>query len=96
MRTPVRAPKANGVAQRWVRTVRSECLDWILILSGRHLEAVLKTFIDHYNHHRPHRSLGLQPGQDSLVGSAAGASTSSVRRHDRLGGLIHEYYEEAA
>jgi putative transposase len=61
IKTPVRAPKANATAERFVRTVRSECLDWILIVNRRQLERVLRTFIDHYNTHRPHRSLHLRP-----------------------------------
>jgi putative transposase len=59
VRTPVQAPEANGIAERLVRTVRSECLDWLLILNARHLERTVKVFIDHYNSRRPHRSLGL-------------------------------------
>jgi transposase InsO family protein len=47
--TPVRAPKANAIAERFVRTVRSECLDWLLILNHRHLEGVLRVYVDHYN-----------------------------------------------
>src|SRR5204863_5600792 len=59
VRTPFRAPQANGVAERFVRTVRSECLDRLLILNDEHLERVLDVFVDHYNGHRPHRSLAL-------------------------------------
>jgi putative transposase len=59
--TPVRAPKANAVAERLVHTVRSECLDWLLIVNQRHLERVLRSFVDHYNTHRPHRSLNHAP-----------------------------------
>jgi putative transposase len=58
VRTPIRVPEANGVAERFVRTVRSECLDWLLIGNRRHLERVLMMFVDQYNGHRPHRSLG--------------------------------------
>ena len=47
VRTPVRAPKANAVAERFVRTVRAECLDWLLILNRRHLERVLRVYVDH-------------------------------------------------
>src|SRR6266581_4249721 len=61
VKTPVRAPKANAIAERFVRTVRSECLDWLLILNRRHLERLLRVFVDHYNTHRPHRSLNLAP-----------------------------------
>jgi transposase InsO family protein len=59
--TPVRAPKANAVAERFVGTVRRECLDWILIANHRHLQRVLAEFLGHYNRHRPHRALGLVP-----------------------------------
>jgi putative transposase len=53
IRTPFRAPQANGVAERLVRTVRSGCLDWLLILNEQHLERALTVFADHYNGHRP-------------------------------------------
>jgi putative transposase len=58
IRTPFRAPQANGVAERFVRTVRSECLDRLLILNAQHLERVLDIFMEHYNGHRPHRGAG--------------------------------------
>ena len=57
VRTPFRAPQANGVAERFVRTARYECLDWLLILNQQHLERVLEVFVTHYNQHRPHRAL---------------------------------------
>jgi hypothetical protein len=60
VKTPVRAPRANAYAERWVRTVRAECLDWVLIWDRRHLERVLATYVDHYNRARPHRRLGLE------------------------------------
>jgi len=60
VKTPVRAPKANAIAERFVRTVRAECLDWLLILNRSHLEHVLRVFVDHYNRERPHRSLDLR------------------------------------
>jgi putative transposase len=65
--TPVRAPKANATAERFIRTVRAECLDWLLIINRRHLERVLRVFTDHYNTHRPHRSLDLKPPDPSLA-----------------------------
>jgi putative transposase len=55
--TPIRAPNANAVCERWIGTVRRECLDWTLILGRRHLEGVLREYADHYNRHRPHRGL---------------------------------------
>jgi hypothetical protein len=59
--TPVRAPNANAHAERWIRTVRAECLDWLLILGRSHLKQILRVYARHDNHHRPHRALGLQP-----------------------------------
>ena len=96
VRTPVEAPKANGIAERFVRTVRSECLDWLLILNTRHLERTVRIFVDHYNNGRPHRSLGLVPptGRPPAEPKAIGEAIN-VRRRDRLGGLLHEY-ERAA
>ena len=53
--TPLQAPNANAYAERWIRTVRAECLDWLLISGRGHLEQVLRVYVAHYNHHRPHR-----------------------------------------
>ena len=61
IRTPIRTPVANAYAERFVRTIRNECLDWLLILNQRHLERVLPTYLEHYNHERPHRALDLTP-----------------------------------
>ena len=93
IRTPFRAPQANGVDERFVRTVRSECLDWLLILDQRHLERAVATFIDHYNGHRPHRALGLSPPQPSPQPPSPATERNgvSVQRRDWLGGVIHEY-----
>jgi putative transposase len=92
IKTPVQAPKANAIAERFVRTVRSECLDWLLILNRRHLEHMLRVFVDHYNSHRPHRSLDLAPPEPSDANlRALRPPTASLDRRDRLGGLIHEY-----
>jgi transposase len=63
IQTPIRAPRANAFAERWVRTVRTECLDWMLVLSRRHLERVLRTYTSHYNARRPHRGLGLRTAE---------------------------------
>jgi putative transposase len=94
VRTPLRAPKANAIAERFVRTVRAECLDWLLILNRRHLERVLRVYVDHYNRERPHRALEQRaPEPDERP---EGSPTGEIRRRDRLGGLIHEYYRAAA
>jgi putative transposase len=91
IRTPFRTPQANGVAERFVRTVRSECLDWLLILNQQHLERVLDVFVTHYNGHRPHRALALAPPEPRRSPVASAAGEVRVHRRDRLGGVIHEY-----
>jgi transposase InsO family protein len=96
IRTPFRAPQANAFAERWVGTVRRDCLDWLLITSRRQLEHVLRVYTDHYNTHRPHRALGLTPPRarhrPRLVPSNP---PEQLQRRDRLGGLIHEYARAA-
>jgi transposase InsO family protein len=95
IKTPVRAPKANAIAERFVGTVRRECLDWLLILNRHHLEHVLDVFVDHYNAHRPHRSLNLTPPLATDHEHPIRSVSRDVRRRDRLGGLIHEYSRAA-
>jgi transposase InsO family protein len=91
--TPVRAARANAYAERFVRTVRTECLDWLLIVGRRHLEQVLRIYIQPYNRERPHRGLALRPPEPLQVKQPP---AGDVRRRDRLGGLVHEYYRAAA
>ena len=92
--TPIRAPQANAYAERFVRSVRAECLDWLLIVGRRHLEQVLRAYTVHYNRERPHRGLALQPPERVNAGDPPTAV--KIERRDRLGGLIHEYYRAAA
>ena len=94
IKTPVRSPRANAFAERWVRTVRTECLDWILILGHRHLERVLREYVEHYNRRRPHRGIDLDVPTGGVVPTPP--SLHHVDRHDVLGGLIHEYFAVAA
>jgi transposase InsO family protein len=93
VRTPFRTPQANGVAERFVRTVRTECLDWLLILNHQHLERIFDVFVDHYNGHRPHRALTTEPPVPRCPGvvSALRSGDARVSRRDRLGGIVHEY-----
>jgi putative transposase len=98
LRTPFRAPNANAYAEQFVRTVRSECLDHLLIVNARHLERVLRSYAHHYNSHRPHQGLSQGIPAATLFPQLATMSSRSVdthplrvRRYDRLGGLIHEY-----
>jgi transposase InsO family protein len=91
VRTPVRSPRANAYAERWVRTVRQECLDLLLVVSRRHLEQVLRSYVRHYNAARPHRGIGLT----TPIGRCQPNVNLAIRRHSVLGGIIHEY-ERAA
>jgi transposase InsO family protein len=94
IQTPFRAPQANAYAERFVRTVRGECLDWILILGRRHLERTLRIYTTHYNRERPHRALALRSPEPANGGIQHIAG--EIERRDRLGGLIHEYHRAAA
>jgi len=92
VRTPYRAPTANAYAERWVRSVRGECLEHLLIVNEAHLRHVLASYVAHYNQARPHQGLG----QQTPVPLAPSARAGPIRRRDVLGGLIHEYDREAA
>ena len=94
VKTPVRAPQANAIAERFVRTVRAECVDWLLIVNRRHLERVLRVYVDQYNIDRRHRALKLQSPQPRDPPPTE--TIGEIERRDRLGGLIQEYYRAAA
>jgi putative transposase len=94
IRTPMRAPNANAYAERWVGTLRRECLDRILIINRRHLEQVLRLYTAHYNRHRPHRSLSLQP-PDQQAAAAVPVPARRIHKHQLLGGLVNEYKSAA-
>jgi putative transposase len=94
LRTPMRAPQANAIAERWIGTARRELLDRILILNRRHLTAVLTEYVAHFNDHRPHRALGQAAPLRSLPPPVV-PSQCHLRRRDLLDGLIHEYAQVA-
>jgi hypothetical protein len=92
--TPIRSPRANAFAERFVGTVRRECLDRLLIFHRHQLQSVLVEFVRHYNGHRPHRSLGQHPPFETGVVRPLPTRHPDpvrLRRSDKLGGLIHEY-----
>jgi putative transposase len=91
IRTPIAAPRAKAHAERWVGSVRRECLDRILIVSRGHLERVLCEYVAHHNTHRPHRALQQRPPLPKPVAIRTPPGDGRVRRRDRLGGLLHEY-----
>jgi putative transposase len=86
IRTPIKAPRANAFAERWVKTVKTECLDWILIVGPRHLQAILRDYVEHYNCGRPHRGLGLRCPQPHPRARRP-VPPAGVRRRTRLGGF---------
>jgi putative transposase len=91
IRTPIRAPRANAFAERFVRTVRRECLDHVLIHGPRHLNRVLRSYVAHYVKERPHRGLSLAVPASDRTPQVRGTTRTPVERRDVLGGLIHEY-----
>jgi putative transposase len=88
------ASAANAIAERWVGSARRECLDRMLTTSEQHLRLILSEYADHYNSHRPHRTLQQSPPAGRRHPTALDANVRVVRRN-RLGGLIHEYSQVA-
>ena len=89
---PHQAPQANALAERWVRSVREECLDHLIILNDGHLRRVLKEYIEYYNSRRPHQ--GIQ--QQSPKGFDVAFTSDPIRCHKILGGILKDYYRDAA
>jgi putative transposase len=94
IKIPVQAPRANAIAERWVGSARRECTDRMLVAGERHLRLILGEYADHYNSHRPHRSLQQEP-PTGRTHPPAEVTGMRVLRRDRLGGLIHEYSQVA-
>ncbi len=92
IRTPYRAPKANAFAERWIRSVREECLDQLLIVSEGHLRRVLREYVAYFNEARPHQGIN----QQCPVRAPSPPVSGHIQRRDVLGGIIHDYYREAA
>jgi transposase InsO family protein len=103
VKTPFRTPNANAFAERFVRIVRSECLDHLLVVNQAHLERILRGYARHYNGHRPHQGISqMIPARGHTAPPLVSANSVSrnghlprhlrrIRRRDCLGGLIHEY-----
>ena len=92
--TPVRAPRANAICERWIASARCECTDRIRIAGRRHLHHTLSEYVDHYNTHRPRRTLGQRP-PDGRSHITPADDNIRVLRRDRLGGLLQEYSQVA-
>jgi putative transposase len=98
IQTPFRSPQANAHAERFVRTARTECLDWLLIVGPRQLDRALRVYVDHYNTERPHRALGRCPpvATEPPTPPPRLVAVQQLERRDRLGGLLHAYHLAAA
>jgi transposase InsO family protein len=94
IKTPAQAPRVIAIAERWIGSLRRECLDQMLITGPRHLAHVLREYCQHYNTHRPHRSLNQHPPAGRLATAPHSLKNRPLRRN-RLGGLIHEYLQVA-
>jgi len=92
IRTPFHAPNANAFAERWVRTVREECLDKLLIINQAHLRRVLREYIGYYNMARPHQGIDQQIPVPTRMSDTKG----HIQCRDVLGGILHDYFREAA
>jgi transposase InsO family protein len=90
--SPPRCPWVNGIAERWIRSARQECLDHLLILNERHLYRVLSEYTRFYNERRPHQGLGQQCPVPVCHGPAQGP----VHCRDVLGGILHDYSRHVA
>jgi putative transposase len=96
IKVPPRAPRVNAYAERWVRTVRAECLDWTLIWNRQHLRRVLTACLEHYTYGRPHRGIDLDVRVPAPIATVTALPAAGpVERVDVLGGLIHEYHRAA-
>ena len=93
VKTPPQTPRANCYAERWVRTARAECTDWMLIYDEWHLRSALGEYAGHYNRHRPHQSRQQRPPDQETQTTAP--LNLPVRRRKVLGGVISEYYQAA-
>jgi transposase InsO family protein len=91
LRSPIQAPRANAIMERWIGSCRRELLDQTLIWNQHHLRQVLREYETHHNTHRPHRSLGQAAPLRPRPAAVTDLDTFRVRRHDRIGGAIHEY-----
>jgi transposase InsO family protein len=90
--TPYRAPKANAFAERWIRSLREECLDHLLIVNERHLHRVVREYVQFYNEARPHQ--GLE--QRTPLSDEQRCKDDRIHHREVLGGLLHDYYRRAA
>jgi transposase InsO family protein len=91
VQTPIQAPNANAYAERFVRSIREECLDRLIFFGERRLLHVLKELVVHYHEERNHQGLG----NDLIAPAPHAVGRGGIRCRDRLGGLLRYYYQAA-
>ena len=91
LRLPARSPNLNAYAERFVGSVKAECLRHIVPIGERHLRAVVREYVEHYHHERNHQGLG-----NGVLLPLGQPCKGAIRRHERLGGLLNHYRREAA
>jgi len=96
VKIPAKSPNCNPYAERFVRTIRQECLSHFVIFGERHLRVLLREFVDHYHAERFHQGLGGQLIRETASSANDNSSTRSVQRRERLGGLLNFYHRTAA
>jgi transposase InsO family protein len=95
LKTPYHAPRANAICERFVRSVRQECLDHLLILHERQLQRVLNGYVAYFNHARPHQGIGQQIPEPSRSALSSHQTDEKVIARPVLGGLHHGYHRAA-
>ena len=91
VRLPPKSPNLNAYAERFVLSIKSECLDRMVPLGERHVRYAIEEYVEHYHFERTRQGLGNQ-----LIDGVPESRAGPVRRHERLGGLLSSYYREAA
>ena len=91
LKTPYQAPRANAICERFLRSVRQECLDHVLILHEKQLQRVLNSYVAYFNRARPHQGIGQQIPEQSSSGLSAQEAGNQVIARPIMGGLHHDY-----
>ncbi len=91
VRLPPRSPNLNAYAERFVLSIKSECLDRMVMLSERHLRRAIANYVEHYHVERCHQGIGNRP-----IEGVPKLASGPVARHERLGGILSHYYRRAA
>ena len=95
LRTPYQAPRANAICERFLRSVRQECLDYLLILNEKQLHRVLNAYVHYFNQARPHQGIGQQIPEPHMGPFSPDHESGKIISFSVLGGLHHDYRRAA-